>query len=202
MLARDRLRAHQLRADANRRLIGCQIVVLEEVTSTNDVVRDMASGDWPEGLVVFAEHQTKGRGRRGHSWESAAQKGLCFSALLRPQIALKDSAKLSVWAAQVIASTIQSTCLIKTTVKRPNDVYLGDRKVAGVLVEMQARPGVPHVAILGIGLNVNQSPTDFSAELREIATSLAIARRQRIDRRRLAVELLRNLDRSYIELFR
>ena len=196
MSLHDRLSAAKLRANLGASTIGCEIVILEETESTNDVVLEMASGDWPEGLTVFAEHQTKARGQRGNKWESAARKGLWFSILLRPKIDIADSPRVSEWAARVIAETVGDA-----RVKLPNDVYVGDRKVAGVLVEMRARAGAPHIAILGIGLNVNHVPSDFSEELRERATSLAIIRGSRQDRHRLATDLLRNLDRSYAELF-
>jgi BirA family biotin operon repressor/biotin-[acetyl-CoA-carboxylase] ligase len=74
------------------------------------------------------------------------------------------------------------------------------RKVAGVLVEMRARPKAPHIAILGIGLNVNQDLADFSEDVREHATSLAIIKQAQQDRHALAVALLRNLDRTYAEV--
>jgi BirA family biotin operon repressor/biotin-[acetyl-CoA-carboxylase] ligase len=198
MLVRDRLRAARLRGGL---VIGREVIVVDETTSTNDVVAQMASGDWPEGLCVFAEHQTAGRGQRGNLWESAAGKGLWFSILLRPNIDIKESPRLSEWAAKMIAWTIESSCAIKATIKLPNDVYIRDRKVAGVLVEMRAQPGARHVAILGIGVNVNQTPNDFPEALRQCATSLALVRREPFDRHRFACELLRNLDRTYRETF-
>jgi BirA family biotin operon repressor/biotin-[acetyl-CoA-carboxylase] ligase len=160
----------------------------------------MATGDWPEGLVVFAEHQTAGRGRHGKKWESTAHQGLWFSILLQPHLEVRDSARLTDWAARMIAVTIESSCFLKASIKPPNDVYLAGRKVAGVLVEMQAQPRAPHVAIVGIGLNVNQTASDFPEELRDRATSLAILLRGRLDRHRLALELLQNLDRTYPDL--
>lgn len=189
---RDRLRAEKLRGGF---IIGREVIVLEQTESTNEVVSQMAGGDWPEGLCVFAEEQTAGRGQRGNKWESAAGKGLWFSILLRPKIDIGDSARLSEWAASVIAEAIGGS------LKLPNDVYIGARKVAGVLVEMRAQTGAPHIAVVGIGVNVNHAPTDFSDELRERATSLAIVRRVRQDRHLLARELLENLDRSYAEKF-
>ncbi len=197
MPARDRLRSGRLRAGVGALTIGREIVVVEETASTNDLVLQMADGDWPEGLVVFAEHQTGGRGQRGNKWESSAHKGLWFSILLRPGIKIADSPRLTRWAAQTIAATIQSECFLEATVKPPNDVYVAGRKLAGVLLEMRAQPRAPHVAILGIGLNVNQGPGDFSQDLRKRATSLAILQRRRLDRHMLAVALLRNLDRTY-----
>jgi BirA family transcriptional regulator, biotin operon repressor / biotin---[acetyl-CoA-carboxylase] ligase len=198
MSTRDRLRAEKLRGGV---IIGREVIVLEKTASTNDVVRQMIGGDWPEGLCVFAEKQTVGRGQHGNKWESAAGKGLWFSIFLRPKIDIKDSARLTTWAADVIARTVIDELDLPATVKSPNDVYIGERKVAGVLVEMCAQPAMSHAAIVGIGLNVNHAPSDFSEELRERATSLAILRRKRLDRHRLALALLRNLDRTYAELF-
>ena len=193
MWARDRLRAEKLRGGF---IIGREVIVLEATGSTNDVVAEMAGGDWAEGLCVFAEHQTAARGQHGNKWEAAAQKGLWFSILLRPKIDIVDSPRLSEWAAWVIAETIGDA-----TVKLPNDVYIGERKVAGVLVEMRAQAGAPHVAVVGIGVNVNHAAEDFPEELRERATSLALIRRVRQDRHLLARKLLQNLDRSYAEKF-
>jgi BirA family biotin operon repressor/biotin-[acetyl-CoA-carboxylase] ligase len=197
MPARDRLRAEKLRGGL---IIGREVIVLGQTESTNDVIRQMAGG-WPEGLCVFADHQTAGRGQRGNKWESATGKGLWFSILLRPKIDIKESARLTDWIARTIARTLHDEFGVPAAVRSPNDVYVGDRKIAGVLVEMRAQPTAPHVAVVGIGLNVNHVPSDFPETLRQRATSVAIVRRSRSDRHLLALALLRNLDRSYGELF-
>ena len=135
----DRLRSDLIRTALGQVTIGCQVVVLEETGSTNDVVRDMATGDWPEGLVVFAEHQTASRGQRGNKWESAAYQGICFSLLLRPGIPVEESARLTSWAARAVVSTIERQCQVQARVRSPNDIYINGRKIAGVLVEMLAQ---------------------------------------------------------------
>lgn len=201
MLAADRLSVAKLRAGLGRCTIGREIIVLDETTSTNDVVLHMANGGAPEGLVVFAEHQTAGRGQRGNVWESPEGKGLLCSILLRPNVALQNSARLVDWAVKGIAWTVESACLRKATIKPPNDIYIDGRKVAGVLVEMRAQPGAPHLAVVGVGVNVNQTPSHFPEELRERAISLAIVLGGPIERNTLAIALLRNLDQLYREGF-
>ena len=197
MLVADRLNGKKLSAELGRCTIGREIIVLEETTSTNDVVLQMANGGAPEGIVVFAEYQSAGRGQRGNTWESAPGKGLWFSVLLRPKVAISDPVQLAQRTAGIVATTIQSEFHISAVVKLPNDIHIDDRKVAGVLVEMRAQAKAPHLAVLGIGVNVNQMPHEFSEELRKRATSLAIARRGPIDRSSFAVALLRNLDLFY-----
>lgn len=202
MPAPEQLSAEKLRADLGDVVIGNEIIVLEQTTSTNDAVLRLAISETAEGLIVFAEHQTAGRGQRGNVWESAAGKGLWFSILLRPKIEIDQSARLTKWAAQTVAQTIEQELPLPAAIKSPNDVYVEGRKVAGVLVEMRARKQESHIAVVGIGVNVNHSADDFPPELRASAGSLALAAGHPLDRHRLAVALLRNLDRSYREIFR
>jgi BirA family biotin operon repressor/biotin-[acetyl-CoA-carboxylase] ligase len=192
----DALDAERLAQAVRGQQIGNRIVVLDEATSTNDVVFAMAP-DNAEGLVVFAERQTAGRGQHGRRWESARGKGLWFSVLLQPGITPEESPRLTSWAARTVAETIAKALDLPTTVKPPNDVYIGDRKAAGVLLEMRAVPSAPHLGILGIGLNVNQTADDFPEELRATATSLSLTADRRIDRHEIATALLRDLDRTY-----
>ena len=182
----DRLVAKELQADLSGVVIGREIIVLGETSSTNDAILQMAKGNPKEGLVVFAEHQIAGRGQRGNRWESAAGKGLCFSILLRPKIDINRSPRLTAWAAKAVADTIQNELSLKTTIKLPNDVQIDGRKVAGVLVEMRAR---------------EKALQDFAKELRGQAISLAMALNRQVDRQKFAVAVLRNLGRTYREAF-
>jgi len=196
----DRLTAAELQAQLDRLVIGREIVVLETTTSTNDSILQMMTSETNEGLVIFTERQTAGRGQRGNKWESAAFKGLWFSMLLRPKIDIEQSARLTAWLAQTVANTIENELSLSPIIKPPNDIYVDGRKVAGVLVEMRAQETAPHFAIAGVGINVNQSPEDFSDQLRSRATSLAMALDRPVNRQELAIALLGNLDRTYPEL--
>jgi BirA family transcriptional regulator, biotin operon repressor / biotin---[acetyl-CoA-carboxylase] ligase len=193
----DRLIAKELQAHFPCGTIGQRIIVLEQTGSTNDAILQVATANSNEGLVLFAEHQTSGRGQRGNRWESAVGKGLWFSILLRPKIQINDSGRLTIWAIEAIADVIRTEFALEPTIKLPNDVQLYGRKVAGVLVEMRAQENAPHLAIVGVGINVNQSLEDFPPELRNRAISLAMALQRPVDRQKSAVVLLRNLDRTY-----
>ena len=195
----DRLNADQLQAALHGAMIGRKIILLEETGSTNDAIWRVASIS--EGLVVFAEHQTDGRGQRGNRWESAARKGLCFSILLRPEIRLSESGRLTIWAIEAISEVVRTEVGLEPAIKLPNDVQINGRKVAGVLVEMRAQNNAPHVAVVGIGINVNQCRDDFAAELQDKAISLAMAVGQQVPRQELALALLQNLDLTYREKF-
>jgi BirA family biotin operon repressor/biotin-[acetyl-CoA-carboxylase] ligase len=200
-----RLIAHQLQAALPGTIIGREIVVLEQTSSTNDAISRVASTDnlpsIPEGLVVFAEHQTDGRGQRGNRWESAAGKGLWFSILLGPEIQLNDSGRLTIWAIEAISDVIRTTFGLEPAIKLPNDVQLYERKVSGVLVEMRAQNKAPHLAVVGIGINVNHCRDDFPADLQDRAISLAMALGRHVDRQHFAVALLRKLDVTYRQKF-
>jgi BirA family transcriptional regulator, biotin operon repressor / biotin---[acetyl-CoA-carboxylase] ligase len=180
-------------------LIGREIIQLQEVTSTNDVVAELASSH-AEGLVVIAERQTAGRGQYGRRWDSAAGKGLWMSVLLRPQISVSDSARLTSLLAETIAATIEQQANVSTRIKPPNDVYIGDRKVAGVLVEMRVEQGGGYCAIAGMGINVNHTSGDFPEELRNTACSIAMAAERQLDRAAFSASLLQELDRRYAAL--
>jgi BirA family biotin operon repressor/biotin-[acetyl-CoA-carboxylase] ligase len=191
---RDRLIATELRAGLAGCRIGTEIVVVEETESTNDLAWDAAELGAAAGFVIFAERQTKGRGQYGRRWESAPYQGLWFSVLLRPAMTLRESPQLTSLLAEVVASTIAAETGCAATIKPPNDIYISGRKVAGVLVEGRTADDGSYVAVAGIGINVNQTIEDFPEELRATAGSLAMATGRKIDRSKLAIALLRNLE--------
>src|SRR5437762_13908118 len=104
----DRLVGSELQANLGSAGIGREIIVLEQTRSTNDAILQVATTNSNEGLVLFAEHQTAGRGQRGNRWESAVAKGLWFSILLRPGIQINDSGELTIWAIETISDVIRT----------------------------------------------------------------------------------------------
>src|SRR6266571_285927 len=116
------LSAHEMEADLGGAIVGRHIIVLNRVGSTNDALLEIAMPNFKEGLVLFAEHQTSGRGQRGNRWESAAGKGLWFSVLLRPKIQINDSARLTIWAIEAISDVIRTELFLEPAIKLPNDI--------------------------------------------------------------------------------
>jgi BirA family biotin operon repressor/biotin-[acetyl-CoA-carboxylase] ligase len=193
----DRLIADDLRAGLGKCQLGNQLIVVEEASSTNDLVWEAAARGAPEGFVVFAERQTAGRGQYGRRWESAPYRGLWFSILLRPRLTLNESPQLTLLLARVAAATIREEIACAVLIKAPNDIYVAGRKIAGVVVEGRTASDKSYVAVAGMGINVNQTPEDFSAVLQTTAGSLRMATGRQIPRSPLAVALLRKLEVEY-----
>ncbi|HEY1170683.1 MAG TPA: biotin--[acetyl-CoA-carboxylase] ligase [Verrucomicrobiae bacterium] len=179
------------------RIIGRDIRVFQETTSTNDVVEKFARDGVNEGVAVFAESQTKGRGRMGRKWISPPGKGLWFSLLLRPKLRPTAVTQITVIAATALVRAIQKETGLQPDIKWPNDIWIKGRKVAGVLTEMSAEMDhVKHVT-LGIGLDVNLEEQDLPSELHAIATSLRIESGRKLDRPQIAARLLKELEHDY-----
>ena len=180
------------------RVIGRDIRVFEETTSTNDVIEKLARDGVKEGVVVFAESQTKGRGRLGRKWMSPTHKGLWFSVLLRPALSPQETTQLTVASATALRRAIKTVTGLTTDIKWPNDLLIGGKKVVGILTEMSAEVDRVRHVILGIGVDVNQK--EFPPELRKVATSLKIEVGEEICRAELATEMLRELDLDYARI--
>jgi BirA family transcriptional regulator, biotin operon repressor / biotin---[acetyl-CoA-carboxylase] ligase len=194
----DALHADDLLARLGKtKVIGRDIRVFQETTSTNDVVEKLARDAVKEGVVVFAESQTKGRGRLGRKWISPSRKGLWFSVLLRPDLRPQEATQLTVASGIALRRAIEAATGVKAQIKWPNDILIGGKKVAGILTELSAElDRVKHI-ILGIGVDVNLSTTEFPQDLRKLATSLKIETGRTISRADLAVAILRELDHDY-----
>jgi BirA family transcriptional regulator, biotin operon repressor / biotin---[acetyl-CoA-carboxylase] ligase len=179
------------------RVIGRDIRVFEETTSTNDVIEKLARDGVKEGAVVFAESQTKGRGRLGRRWMSPPRRGLWFSVLLRPQLPPASVTQLTIAAATAMFRSIRAQTGLSPGIKWPNDILMGGRKVAGILTELSAELDKVKYVILGVGVDVNLTATEFPPELRKLATSLKIETGHKVNRAELAVRILQELDHDY-----
>jgi BirA family biotin operon repressor/biotin-[acetyl-CoA-carboxylase] ligase len=138
------------------------------VDSTNERAKELAMADAPGGLVIAADEQTAGRGRRGNAWFAPPGSCLLYSALVRP-FAAHRSPLLPLAVPVAVCEAAEAVAPVRCQVKWPNDVWIDERKVAGVLVE--ARPDESW-AVVGVGLNVAITEEEFPPELRETAISL------------------------------
>jgi BirA family biotin operon repressor/biotin-[acetyl-CoA-carboxylase] ligase len=183
-----------------QRVIGRDIRVFQETTSTNDVVERLARDSVAEGVVVFAESQTKGRGRLGRKWISPAGQGLWFSVLLRPRLPPASVTQLTIVAATALARALRAQTGLVPQIKWPNDILVAGKKVVGVLTELSAELDEVRHVVLGIGVDVNVM--EFPDDLRSTATSLALEADRHFVRAEIAAAILRELDQDYAKLRR
>jgi BirA family biotin operon repressor/biotin-[acetyl-CoA-carboxylase] ligase len=199
--APDLLLADDLLAQLGKtKVIGRTIDVFQQTTSTNDVIDRLARDQVKEGAVVFAESQTKGRGRLGRNWLSPAAKGLWFSILLRPALRPDETTRLTVASATALRRAIAQQTMLDPKIKWPNDILINGLKVAGILTELHAELDQVKYVILGIGVDVNLDRDDFPPELQQVATSLKLQSTSPIPRPELAACILRELDVEYDRL--
>lgn len=168
----DSLAPEQVRAGLRTHKIGQRVLYLARTGSTNDVARERAQAGAPEGLLVLAEEQTAGRGRRGRRWQAPYGSSLLASLLLRPtSLAPERAFALTAMAGLAIGQAVARETGLQPDLKWPNDLLLAGRKVCGILVELEGGAGRLEWAIVGWGLNVNAVFEDV--DLAEWATSLA-----------------------------
>lgn len=156
--------------------------------------------DAPEGAVYLAEEQTAGRGRSNHTWFSERGTGIYCSFLLRPPMTPAESLWLSLIAGVAVQDAVRETTSLTADIRWPNDLLIHDKKFAGILTEMSSEASKVHHAVVGIGINVNQSA--LPEELRKTATSLRLEAGREFSRVEVAAALIRALDREYRALLR
>lgn len=140
------------------------------VTSTQAVAFELAANGAADRTVVVAETQTAGRGRRGRNWYDAPGDSLLASIVVRPRLALRDLPKLSLTTAVAVDEALRTATAVAPRLKWPNDVLVGGRKIAGVLLE--SRIGEPSLVVIGVGINLRQR--SFPGALAEVATSVTL----------------------------
>jgi BirA family transcriptional regulator, biotin operon repressor / biotin---[acetyl-CoA-carboxylase] ligase len=190
-------------------LIGHTVRVYDSTSSTNDVAAHLAAtGPQSDGIVVLAEEQSTGRGRQGAAWFGARGASLLASVVHWMKPEADTVAMLTLAAGVAVAETAVRVTGVHVGIKWPNDVEIGRRKVAGVLVERPGANGVgvggrddgKNAFIVGIGMNVGQPPEGFPPEIAERATSLEVAAGRPVDRILVLEELLTALERQLTDL--
>lgn len=176
---------------AATRHVGRPVLAFDALESTNTVARTL-----PPGTAVVADFQTAGRGQYGRTWSSPPGSSLLLSVVLDPPPELRRAVILTAWAAVAVGDAVREFTGQRVTIKWPNDLLVGGKKVCGILIE-QGR-----TVVCGLGLNLHQSAEDFATAELPDATSLAIVSGVRFDSRAVADGVLRTLDGSYDRLLR
>ncbi len=175
--------------------IGASLHYQTSVDSTNRLARELGRRGGKDGLVVLAEEQTAGRGRRERRWVSPSAKGIYLSALLRPAASVAEAGPAAQLVAGIaVAETLAIYADRPMMLRWPNDCYLGGRKMAGVLVESEITGGTLDFLVCGIGINVNHEESDFPADLRTRVTSLCMLSGNPQPRLPILVSLLKALE--------
>lgn len=189
----DRLTEIELKWRLKTDIIARKIYSYKETSSTNDAAYQLAASGEKEGSVVIAESQTAGRGRMGRFWVSPKSKGAYFSIILRPDILPKEVSSITLFSALSVAKTIREMAGLATFIKWPNDVLINDKKICGILTEMNAETDKINFVIIGIGININTK----EELLPKGATSIMEARGAEISRLELVKGIFKNLDKYY-----
>lgn len=180
--------------------IGTRVLYRDAVTSTNDVLKAMARDGAPEGTVLLVGEQTRGKGRLGRSFTSAAGKGIYLSALLRPNLPPEALLPLTGFTAEATIRAVRRAAGAEAGIKWVNDLILNGKKLCGILTESVFWEGRLDCVIVGVGLNVNYDRADFPEELRDMAGSLKTELGRSFALAPIAAAMIEELDALYAAL--
>lgn len=185
--------------------VGEKLFVYDEVGSTNDVLRELVGESTAtDGTVVVSDSQTAGRGRLGRMWVSPPGSNLYLSALFCPEISPQESSVFTFLASCALVDVFSSYG-VGATIKWPNDILVGGRKISGVLTELGTSDGAVDYLVIGIGVNLNLPEEFIRREMEDISektTSLSILLGKKVSREKFCAELINTLDRFYGEFRR
>jgi BirA family biotin operon repressor/biotin-[acetyl-CoA-carboxylase] ligase len=193
----EKLDVDGLRRALSGQVVGSRVYYHALLSSTMDETRRLAAQGEPEGAVVFAEEQTSGRGRFSRVWISPPGLNLSFSVLFRPE--KEKLPYINMAAALAVCDTAADLAGLTATIKWPNDVRVGGKKLSGILVETEVVGNEIDHAVVGIGMNVNLDAGRYP-EIADIATSLKIEDGREFDRSRALQLVLEHLDRYYAQI--
>jgi BirA family biotin operon repressor/biotin-[acetyl-CoA-carboxylase] ligase len=176
--------------------LGREIVFYEKLDSTNSAALDFAEKEG-EGLVVLANSQEKGRGRRGRVWISPAGVNIYMSIVLKPETNPADTTLITLMAAVACATALRNVTGIDVRIKWPNDLMVSDKKLGGILTELKVSRKKIAFVIVGIGINLNIDIETLPAEIRDLATSIRNETGKKYSRESVVAALLNEMSRWY-----
>lgn len=191
----DRLFPGEITSNLNTKFIGKKIHYFDRVSSTMDIAMELGIQGVSEGTVVLAESQTKGRGRLSRHWFSPKYKGIYASLILKPKILPGETPVLTLLAGVSICEAIKNICGLEAKIKWPNDIFIYNKKLGGILTELYAQTDAVSFIAVGMGLNVNNDRKDLVSG----ATSLKEQKKEKVGRIELLQEMLRVLEKNYLD---
>ena len=174
---------------------GKQVVYLDSVDSTNEYAKKLARDGGVHGLLVAADYQSGGKGRRGRSWMTPPGTAIAMSLILRPDLAPDRASMLTLVTGLAVAEAIRKVTGLPAMLKWPNDVVVDGKKVTGILTELSMKEGEIDYVVIGIGINVNL--TEFPEELKDTATSLLLETGKPADRTAVICEAMKAFETFY-----
>jgi BirA family biotin operon repressor/biotin-[acetyl-CoA-carboxylase] ligase len=196
----DALNAGMIKEGLNTQALGRSIHILTETPSTNTLALTLAESEEPHGTVILAEHQTAGKGRLGRSWISPPHKNIYCSLILRDSRLQKHVTWIPLVTGLALSEAIHTTHTITTSLKWPNDILVGTKKIGGILCESTSRGNTTGALIVGVGVNVNSNQDDFPSELQDHTTSVLQASGQLTNRNTLLACMFNHLEKWYDQL--
>lgn len=196
------LNTASLKQSLTGKFIGHQIYYYEEIDSTNDEAFRLGLAGAPEGTALIANCQSAGKGRMQRVWHSPAGENIYTSIILRPNIESARAPQISILAGVAVAEVLDSYCPDRIELKWPNDVMIEGKKVCGILSQMKTAASEVDFIVLGMGINVNISYSQFPKEICNLATSLAMETGREISRQELIISLYENLAKWYKQLMK
>ncbi len=187
---------YEVKKGLKTKFMGKDIHYFKEVDSTNDVAKYLAENGAEEGTVVVAEIQNRGKGRRGKTWISPPG-GVWMSIILRPEIPTSRAPQLTLVTGVAVAETLKKELKLDVGIKWPNDILIGDKKVCGILTEVNANVNKINYVVVGIGIDMNVDVPLFPPDLQKGATSLKNELDTEINGAILVQKFLLNLEKLY-----
>lgn len=191
----DILSKNEIASRLGTKWVGKNLYYYEDTDSTNADAMRLGEEGAEHGTLVVANHQNKGRGRRGRVWQSPVGTTISMSFLVKPEIAPGKASMLTLVMALAVAKGIEEACDLSTAIKWPNDILVNGKKVCGILTEMKAEMDYIHGVIIGVGINVNVE--SFPEDLQSMATSLILEKGRKVSRAEVIERVAENFEEYY-----
>lgn len=191
----DVMYEQEIKSILHTKWFGSEILYFDSIDSTNNEIKRRGEKEGRHGMLVIAEEQTSGRGRRGHSWNSPKGSGIWMSFMLMPDIEPEKASMLTLVVAMAISKAITEVTGLESKIKWPNDIVVNSHKVCGVLTELSAEMTRINYVVIGIGINANTS--EFPDEIKNVASSLALECGHKVNRAAIIEAIGRYFEEYY-----